>query len=134
MAVTRTRRPHRAGGLTAALTADSPARVEEAITVGASDPAEARAYFCDWGARLDLFAPGVDVTSASHTGDTARATHSGTSTASPRAAGAAAPYLAGRPAAAPAEVGRALADRAASGALSDVRPGSPGTLLQVANP
>ncbi|WP_349294340.1 S8 family serine peptidase [Streptomyces sp. LRE541] len=116
------------------MTADSPARVEEAITVGASDPGDARAYFSDWGARLGLFTPGVGVTSASHTGDTARATHCGTSMASPHAAGAAAPYLAGRPAAAPGEVGRALVDRAASGKLSDVRPGSPGTLLQVDNP
>ncbi|WP_328493847.1 S8 family peptidase [Streptomyces sp. NBC_00414] len=112
----------------------SPARVKEAITVGAGDKKDARAYFSNWGARLDLFAPGVDVTSASNTSDTGRATHSGTSMASPHAAGAAALYLADHPAATPAEVGRALAERAASGEMSDVGLGSPNRLLQVDNP
>ncbi|MEW2574143.1 S8 family peptidase [Streptomyces sp. NPDC047070] len=113
---------------------DSPARVEEAITVGASDRNDARAYFSNWGARLDLFAPGVDVTSASHTDDTGTATFSGTSMAAPHAAGAAALYLADHSSAAPAEVAGALVDRAAGGELSDVGAGSPDKLLQVDNP
>ncbi|MGC5564884.1 S8 family peptidase [Streptomyces sp. FR-108] len=111
----------------------SPARVEEAITVGASDRQDARAYFSNWGARLDLFAPGVDVTSASHTGDFGTATFSGTSMASPHAAGAVALYLADHPSATPAEAGEALVDRAATGELSDVGPASPDKLLQVSD-
>ncbi|MCX4234539.1 S8 family serine peptidase [Streptomyces ortus] len=111
----------------------SPARVEEANTVGASDRQDARAYFSNWGARLDLFAPGVDVTSASHSGDSGTAAFSGTSMASPHGAGAVAPYLADHPSATPAEVGEALVDRAAAGELSDVGPASPDKLLQVSD-
>ncbi|MFJ8941055.1 S8 family peptidase [Streptomyces sp. NPDC102365] len=111
----------------------SPARVEEAVTVGASDRQDARAYFSNWGARLDLFAPGVDITSASHTGDSGTATFSGTSMASPHAAGAVALYLADHPSATPAEVGEALVDGAATGELSDVGPASPDKLLQVSD-
>ncbi|MFS8204280.1 S8 family peptidase [Streptomyces sp. CWNU-52B] len=112
----------------------SPARVKEAITVGASDQNDARAYFSNWGPGLDLFAPGVDVTSASPASDTGTATFSGTSMASPHAAGAAALYLADHATAAPAEVGEALVERAAAGTLSDPGLGSPNKLLQVNNP
>src|SRR5206468_9534238 len=42
----------------------SPARVPEALTVGASDTLDVRASFSNWGSCLDLFAPGVAVTSA----------------------------------------------------------------------
>ena len=112
----------------------SPARVKEAITVGASDKKDARADFSNWGARLDLFAPGVDVTSTSHASDTGRATFSGTSMASPHAAGAAALHLADNAWATPADVSRALAERAASGKISNQGLGSPNKLLQVNNP
>ncbi|KAB1985574.1 S8 family peptidase [Streptomyces triticiradicis] len=109
----------------------SPARVPQALTVGATDRADARAGFSDTGSSLDLFAPGVDITSTSYTGDTAEATHSGTSMASPHAAGAAALYLADHPGAAPAQVVKALVRRAARGKVSDAGPGSPNRLLQV---
>ncbi|WP_328768524.1 S8 family peptidase [Streptomyces sp. NBC_00286] len=112
----------------------SPARVQEAVTVGASDPADARASFSNWGARLDLFAPGVDVTSASNASDTAKATFSGTSMASPHAAGAAALYLADHATASPADVSKALVSQAASGKISTAGLGSPNKLLQVSNP
>ncbi|GGX72113.1 S8 family peptidase [Streptomyces fructofermentans] len=112
----------------------SPARVEEAITVGAVDRTDRRADFSNRGARIDLFAPGVNITSASHTGDTDSATLSGTSMASPHAAGAAALHLADHPSASPAEVGESLAERAADGRISDPGPGSPNRLLQVRGP
>ncbi|MET7986761.1 S8 family peptidase [Streptomyces sp. NPDC005281] len=109
----------------------SPARVAQALTVGATDRSDARASFSDTGSSLDLFAPGVDITSTSYTGDTARATYSGTSMASPHAAGAAALYLADHLRATPAQVAKALVRRAVPGKVSDAGPGSPNRLLQV---
>lgn len=109
----------------------SPARVKEALTVGASDQADARASFSNFGAVLDLFAPGVAITSASYTSDTGKATFSGTSMASPHVAGAAALYLADHPKATPAQVGKALVGRAVSGKIRGAGFGSPNRLLQV---
>ena len=42
----------------------SPARVPEAVTVGATSIADARAPFSNYGAGIDVFAPGVAITSA----------------------------------------------------------------------
>ncbi|MFM9595887.1 S8 family peptidase [Streptomyces scabiei] len=109
----------------------SPARVERAITVGATDRKDVRAGFSNWGPSLDLFAPGVSVTSASHRSDTGTATRSGTSMAAPHAAGAAALYLADRPRASPAGVAGALVERAVSGKVKERGAGSPNRLLQV---
>ncbi|MFE7774606.1 S8 family peptidase [Streptomyces sp. NPDC057445] len=109
----------------------SPARVREAITVGATDGRDRRAGFSNWGAGLDLFAPGVGITAAAHTGDTASQTLSGTSMASPHAAGAAALYLAGHARATPADVVSALTDGASEGRVTRPGPGSPNRLLQV---
>ena len=109
----------------------SPADVKEAITVGATDRTDARAAFSNFGAAVDLFAPGVSITSASYASDTAKATFSGTSMASPHAAGAAAVYLAGHPRATPAQVSAALVAGAVSGKVSGAGLGSPDKLLQV---
>lgn len=57
----------------------SPARVEEAITVGASTVADARASFSNYGPLVDIFAPGLSVTSAWIGSNTATNTISGTS-------------------------------------------------------
>jgi subtilisin family serine protease len=112
----------------------SPARVEQALTVGASDRTDARASFSNTGASLDLFAPGVAITSASYAGDTGKATFSGTSMASPHVAGAAALYLADHVRATPAQVGKALVKKAVPGKISGAGPGSPNRLLQVGTP
>ncbi|MFI7011351.1 S8 family peptidase [Streptomyces sp. NPDC050145] len=119
-------------GLPAGLS--SPARVSEAVTVGATDRTDARASFSNWGFTVDLFAPGVDITSASYASDTGSATFSGTSMASPHVAGAAALWLAGHQGASPAEVSKALTDRAAAGRVKGAGLGSPNRLLQVNNP
>ncbi|MFC5781534.1 MULTISPECIES: S8 family serine peptidase [Streptomyces] len=113
-----------------------PRAAREAATRCAWTPGrqDRSADFSNWGTRLDLFTPGVDITSASDASDTGKATYSGTSMASPHAAGAAALYLSGHTSATPAEVSRALTKRAATGRGTDVLPGSPNKLLQVNNP
>ncbi|MGX1272441.1 S8 family peptidase [Streptomyces phaeoluteigriseus] len=109
----------------------SPADVRQAITVGATDRRDARAAYSNHGSAVDLFAPGVSITSTAHTSDTGRATYSGTSMAAPHAAGAAALYLATHPKATPAQVERALVAGATNGKVSGRGPGSPDRLLRV---
>jgi subtilisin family serine protease len=116
-------------GLPAALY--SPADVKQAITVGATDRNDARASFSNFGSAVDLFAPGVSITSASYASNTGRATFSGTSMATPHATGAAALYLGSHPKATPAQVAKALVKRAVSGEISGRGLGSPDELLQV---
>lgn len=107
----------------------SPARVPEAITVGATDRTDRRASFSNYGTCLDLFAPGVDITSAWKDSDSATSTISGTSMATPHTAGVAALYLADNPTASPAQVRDALVNNATSGKVTDPRTGSPNKLL-----
>ncbi len=106
----------------------SPARVAEAITVAASDSSDVRASFSNYGSCVDVFAPGVSITSAWNTSDTATNTISGTSMATPHVAGVAALYLEGHPQATPSEVKQAILDSATQGRLSSVN-GSPNLLL-----
>jgi subtilisin family serine protease len=86
----------------------SPARVGGALTVGATDEADRPASFSNYGRCVDLFAPGVRITSAWHTGVDAVATISGTSMATPHVAGVAALHLQGDRSASPAAVGSAV--------------------------
>ncbi len=72
----------------------SPARVPEAMTIGATDNTDTKASFSNYGDCVDWFAPGVSITSAwIGSGDTETRTISGTSMASPHTAGVAALYL-----------------------------------------
>lgn len=88
----------------------SPARVADAMTIGATDQTDRRASFSNRGRCVDWFAPGVGITSAWSTGNTAVNTISGTSMATPHTAGVAALYLQSAPTAAPAAVRAALSD------------------------
>ena len=109
----------------------SPARTAEALTVGATANTDARASYSNYGNCLDLFAPGSSITSAYHTNDTATASMSGTSMASPHVAGAAALYLSVNPNAAPAEVMGALVTNSTPNKVTSPGTGSPNKLLYV---
>jgi PKD repeat protein len=108
----------------------SPARVAEALTVGATDPSDdARAFFSNVGTCLDLFAPGIGILSAFNGSDTQTATLSGTSMATPHVTGAAALYLQVNPNATPNEVASAITGNATSDVVGDAGGGSPNRLL-----
>ncbi|WP_409496772.1 S8 family peptidase [Amycolatopsis sp. cmx-11-12] len=109
----------------------SPARVKEAITVAASDKTDKQASFSNYGSVVDLYAPGVDITSTWGTGDDATNTISGTSMAAPHVAGAAALYLSAHPDATPAQVSEGLVAAAADGKISNPTGGTANKLLQV---
>ena len=107
----------------------SPARAPSALTVGATTSTDAQASYSNFGTCLDLYAPGSSVTSAYYTSDTATATMSGTSMASPHVAGAAALYLETNPTATPAVVAQAILSLASQGKVTAAGAGSPNLLL-----
>jgi subtilisin family serine protease len=107
----------------------SPARVPEAITVGATTSTDARASFSNYGTCLDIFAPGSSITSSWNTSDTATNTISGTSMATPHVVGAAALVLAANPSYSPQQVRDVLVNNATTGKVTSPGTGSPNRLL-----
>ncbi len=109
----------------------SPARVAEAITVGATTSSDAKASYSNYGSVLDIFAPGSSITSSWNTSDSATNTISGTSMAAPHVAGAAAIYQSQNPSATPAQVRDALVAASSTGVVTSPGTGSPNRLLNV---
>lgn len=109
----------------------SPAKEPSAITVGATDDQDQRAEFSNYGKCVDLFAPGVDITSVGITGPDATAKMSGTSMATPHVTGGIALYLADHPDATPADVAKALVGSSTANKVGDPGTGSPNKLLYV---
>jgi subtilisin family serine protease len=88
----------------------SPARVPEAITVGAVGPNDVRPFFSNYGNCVDISAPGVNIVSAGIASDTASRTDTGTSMATAYATGAAALVAGDHPDWAPLFVVRSVAE------------------------
>ena len=107
----------------------SPGSTPEAITVAASDKSDVSASFTSNGRCVDIYAPGVSITSAGISGDSSAATMSGTSMASPHTAGAVALLLGQNPSASPASISSKLINAATRGIISSVPSGTPNIFL-----
>ena len=107
----------------------SPAHLPEAITVGSTDDRDYRDPNTNYGSCIDVFAPGVLIWSTGNLPDYPVAAMSGTSTAAPHVAGAAALYLELNPTASPAEVQQQIKGQATPGILTDIGQGSPNLFL-----
>ncbi|MBA3579432.1 MAG: S8 family peptidase [Gemmatimonadota bacterium] len=87
----------------------SPARVPEAMTIGATTKTDSKTSWSNYGSCVDWFAPGAGITAAwIGSGNTETNTISGTSMASPHTAGVAALYLQSNPGASAQAVRDAL--------------------------
>jgi len=107
----------------------SPARAANAITVGSTTSTDARSSFSNFGTCVDLFAPGSGILSAWFSSNTATATLSGTSMASPHVAGVAALYRQANPSASSTTVRNAIVNNATTNVITNVGTGSPNRLL-----
>ncbi|KAF2690018.1 elastase-like serine protease [Lentithecium fluviatile CBS 122367] len=99
----------------------SPASEPSACTVGATDSADARASFSNYGALVDIFAPGVGVLSAWNDGKTN--TISGTSMATPHVAGVGA-YLLALEGIAPSALCQRIVELAIQGSITGLPAGT----------
>ncbi|WP_367129559.1 S8 family peptidase [Saccharothrix sp. HUAS TT1] len=106
----------------------SPGSTPLATTVGATDANDAKASFSNYGPCIDVWAPGVNITSAWGTSDTAYSTISG-STASAHVAGVAALWRHRFPGDSAVAVGEALKANATPGVVVNPGAGSPNLLL-----
>jgi subtilisin family serine protease len=107
----------------------SPANVPDALTVGATTNSDARASFSNFGSCVDIFGPGQGITSAWLSNDKSTNTISGTSMASPHAAGVVALFLEKNPKATPAEIMELIKETATTNKVKSPGNGSPNLLL-----
>ncbi|KAG8932375.1 subtilisin-like serine protease [Tulasnella sp. 418] len=108
----------------------SPARVTEAITVGASTISDARASFSNYGSVVDIFAPGQDIISTWIGSTTATNRISGTSMATPHVAGTAAYLLSIYGQQTPSALISKIKGLGVSGVLTNIPSGTTNLLLQ----
>jgi len=98
------------------------------LTVGATTITDARASYSNFGACLDLFAPGSDIVSAGISSPTATSVQSGTSMAAPHVAGLAARYLSAATTATPSQVMTAIMNATTGSAVTGAGTLSPNRL------
>ena len=122
-----------AGNSAADACLSSPSSEPSALTVGASDSADQQASFSNFGKCVDIYAPGVGITSSYIGSPTTYASMSGTSMASPHVAGVAALYLQANPTATPAQVATALTNASTKNVVLKLGAGSPNQLLYSAS-
>ncbi|CAO3568953.1 unnamed protein product [Mortierella alpina] len=107
----------------------SPSGAANTYTVAASDKFDNTAYFTSFGKCVEIFAPGVDITSAWIGSTTAKNTISGTSMATPHVAGVAALYLSFNSLPTAQSVFDKLTSTATTGKITGSLKGSPNLLV-----
>jgi len=107
----------------------SPSSATNAVIVGATASNDMRPAWSNFGPCLDLFAPGVSITSDWHTSNVAINTISGTSMAAPHAAGVMAQVRQWSPAASAGAVQNNVVANATIGVVGNAGLGSPNRLL-----
>ncbi|KAI3322022.1 subtilisin-like protease [Xylariaceae sp. AK1471] len=110
----------------------SPASAPSAITAGAIDSLDNRAY--NYGPCVDMFAPGVNILSSFHGDDQDYATLSGTSMAAPHIAGLAAYLMAREDLTTPEAVWNRIKELATPDQVIDAKDGSPNLIAFNGNP
>lgn len=108
----------------------SPARLPDAITVGASGKSDRYTSWSNWGSCLDIWAPGLDITSAKHN-SRGSISMSGTSMSAPFVAGAAARLLEENPSMTPGEIALQITGNATNKRVGIPALGDPNRLLFV---
>lgn len=107
----------------------SPANMPGVLTVAASDITDKQASFSNFGTCVDLYAPGVQITSTWYTSNSATALMSGTSMAAPQVAGEAALILSQNPSWTPAQVSKSIISSSTTGVITNTGAGTPNRLL-----
>jgi subtilisin family serine protease len=109
----------------------SPARATGAFTIGSTTNTDARSSFSNFGTCVNIFAPGSSILGAWIGSNTATNTISGTSMASPHAAGAAALFIGHLEGGStnPTAIRNALVSRGTGGVVGSPGTGSPNLLL-----
>lgn len=109
----------------------SPSRAANALTVGATQTNDSRASFSNFGACVDLFAPGTSIRSLQWNNPAGSMLMQGTSMAAPHVAGIAALALASNPGRTSAETANDLVSNALPGGVTSAGAGSPNRLSSV---
>ena len=112
----------------------SPGREQQSLTVAATANDDSQASFSNWGACIDVYAPGVDISSSSSRSDTGSTKMSGTSMAAPHVAGAAALQFAATPGSSAVPVIAAVVANATAGVVQGANPGTTDRLLSTSVP
>lgn len=107
----------------------SPGSAEGVYSTSASDREDNHAEFSNFGAAVNGYAPGVDITSLAPNGGTE--TFSGTSMASPHVAGVGALFLEANPQAGPSDVISGLEQQASNDVIQGAPQGTVADMLQI---